>query len=107
MRKAAVYNNRRLAGYLTENEDRSYTFSYDKDYLSDSRADAISLTLPKRAEPYQNEFLFPFFFNMLSEGTNKEIQCRKLKIDENDFFGLLLETAAIDTIGAITITKAE
>lgn len=107
MRKAVVYNNRRLAGFLTENEDRSYTFSYDKDYLSDSRTDAISLTLPKRAEPYQNKFLFPFFFNMLSEGTNKDIQCRKLKIDENDFFGLLLETAAIDTIGAITITKAE
>lgn len=107
MRKAVVYNNRRLAGFLTENEDRSYTFSYDKDYLSDSRTDAISLTLPKRVEPYQNDFLFPFFFNMLSEGTNKDIQCRKLKIDENDFFGLLLETAAIDTIGAITITKAE
>lgn len=107
MRKAAVYNNRRLAGFLTENEDRSYTFSYDKDYLSDSCTDAISLTFPKRAEPYRNEFLFPFFFNMLSEGTNKDIQCRKLKIDENDFFGLLLETAAIDTIGAITIDKAE
>ncbi len=42
---------------------------------------------------------------MLSEGANKAMQCRTLKIDENDAFGLLLATAKYDTIGAITINE--
>ena len=105
MRKAAVYSNQKLAGYLTENDDNTFTFVYDKEYLVSPGSDAISLTLPLRTEPYQSDTLFPFIFNMLSEGDNKAIQCRRLKIDENDFFGLLLATAGIDTIGAITVTK--
>ena len=44
-----------------------------------------------------------FFYNMLSEGANKALQCASLKIDETDSFGLLLATAKHDTIGAITI----
>ena len=44
-----------------------------------------------------------FFYNMLSEGANKALQCTTLKIDENDAFGLLLATADNDTIGAITV----
>jgi serine/threonine-protein kinase HipA len=40
---------------------------------------------------------------MLSEGVNRQLQCRTLKIDENDDFGLLLATAQFDTIGAVTV----
>lgn len=107
MRKADVYANRRLAGRLTENNDCTFTFVYDPSYLADAETDAISLTLPKRAEPYESKNLFPFFYNMLSEGSNKAIQCQRLRIDENDYFGLLLATAGTDTIGAITVVKAE
>ena len=42
---------------------------------------------------------------MLPEGANKAIQCKILKIDEEDAFGLLLATAHTDTIGAITVKK--
>lgn len=42
---------------------------------------------------------------MLAEGANKAYQCRMLKIDENDAFGLLLATAHTDTIGAITVKR--
>ena len=42
---------------------------------------------------------------MLAEGANKAYQCRTLKIDEDDAFGLLLATAHTDTIGAITVKK--
>lgn len=105
MRKASVYSNLKLIGYLTENEDITFTFVYDMEYLVSPGSDAISLTLPLRTEQDQGDTLYPFFFNMLSEGDNKSIQCRRLKIDENDFFGLLLATAGIDTIGAITVIK--
>ena len=45
MRKAKVYFNKELAGYLIENEN-GYSFLYDKDYLAGSIAKPISLTLP-------------------------------------------------------------
>lgn len=69
----------------------------------DDKKPAISLTLPKSQKEYRSEFLFPFFFNMLSEGANRKLQCIQLRIDEEDHFGLLAATAQYDTIGAITV----
>ncbi|WP_207435972.1 HipA N-terminal domain-containing protein [Sabulibacter ruber] len=103
MRKAQVLRNRILAGELTEIPQGGYIFRYDEAYLQDPSLPAISLTLPKRPQEYRSEYLFPFFFNMLSEGVNRNLQSRQLKIDENDYFGLLLATAQYDTIGAVTL----
>lgn len=105
MRQAEVLVNKIMAGILTETDDRHYIFRYDNDYLTDTSLPAISLAFPKRKDEYVSDELFPFFFNMLSEGANKAIQCRSLKIDEKDSFGLLLATARYDTIGAITINE--
>jgi serine/threonine-protein kinase HipA len=91
-----------LAGVL-EKEQNKYIFRYEDTYFFDNTQPAISLTLPKNVREYQSEFLFPFFFNMLSEGVNKRLQSVQLKIDENDYFSLLLATTQYDTIGAITI----
>ena len=103
MRKVAVYRDGILAGILTEENRRSYLFNYDSAYFNDLSKPAISLTLPKTQQEYHSEFLFPFFFNILSEGVNKKLQCTQLKIDEEDNFRLLLETAQYDTIGAVTV----
>jgi HipA-like protein len=46
-----------------------------------------------------------FFSGLLSEGINKDIQCRLLKIDESDDFTRLIKTAGEDTIGAITVKE--
>mgnify|MGYP003446428231 FL=1 len=105
MRVAKVFTNGVLAGTLSETDDGKYIFKYDDAYLLDSRNRAISLSLPKRKEAFVADELFPFFYNMLSEGANKALQCMTLKIDENDDFGLLLATADNDTIGAITVKK--
>ena len=105
MRQAQVFSNNILAGILSETDDGKYIFKYDEKYLLDSNTRAISLSMPKRDEPYVADELFPFFYNMLSEGANKTLQCITLKIDENDSFGLLLATAYNDTIGAITVRK--
>lgn len=105
MRQAEVLSNKVVAGILTETDDGHYTFKYDDAYLINADLRPISLALPKRKEEYISDELFPFFFNMLSEGANKAIQCRTLKIDEKDYFGLLLATAKYDTIGAITIKE--
>lgn len=105
MRAAEVFTNGVLAGTLSETDEGKYIFKYDDAYLLDSRNRAISLSLPKRKEAFVADELFPFFYNMLSEGANKALQCMTLKIDENDAFGLLLATAGNDTIGAITVKK--
>lgn len=105
MRKAEVYSNGILAGTLTETDDGKYIFKYDESYLVDASCRAISLSFPKSQTEFVSDFLFPLFFNMLSEGANKDFQCSNLKIDENDDFGLLLATAKYDTIGTITIKE--
>jgi HipA-like protein len=106
MRKVEVYRNGVLTGTLTEENRKLYVFRYDEKYFIDEHEPAVSLTLPKIRKEYESEFLFPFFFNMLSEGVNRKLQCSQLRIDEDDHFGLLMHTAQYDTIGAITIKPA-
>lgn len=101
-KKAAVYFNDALAGYLSKLNNR-YSFQYDINFLADPTNPSISLTLPKRSEPYYSDILFPFFYGLLAEGDNKELQCRILKIDEADHFTRLVQTAEFDTIGGITV----
>lgn len=105
MRSAKVYRNGILTGILIETENGMYEFTYNTEYFNDTSKPNISLTLPKTQQTYTSEYLFPFFYNMLSEGTNRIVQSKQLKVDENDFFGLLLATARFDTIGAITIKQ--
>ena len=105
MRQAAIYANKVYAGILTETDEGKYIFRYDDVYRLDDNLTAISPSFPKREMEFVSDRLFPFFFNMLSEGANKSYQCRTMKIDENDWFGLLLATAHTDNIGAITVKQ--
>jgi len=104
MRSVQVFYNGRLAGFLSKSEG-TYRFIYDKTYLAAAGSRPVSLTLPLRAAPYESDVLFPAFINLLSEGDNKAIQTRLLKIDEKDYFGLLLATAGGDRIGPLTIKE--
>lgn len=107
MRKLAIYKNKEYAGTLIEENREKYVFKYDEAYYSDTSKAAVSLTLPKSQQEYHSPVLFPFFFNMLSEGVNRQLQSRMLKIDEQDHFGLLSATAQYDTIGAVTVKPIE
>ena len=81
MRKAEVFCHDIKAGILTEEvPGKNYTFTYEKLYLADASH-----------EP------------MLPEGANRKIVCRSWRLDEKDFFGLLLKIATFDTIGAVTV----
>jgi len=104
MRAAQVLYNGRPAGTLSKSAG-IYRFIYDKNYLATAESRPISLTLPLQEAPYESDVLFPAFVNMLSEGANKTIQSRLLKIDENDYFGLLLATAGSDNIGPLAIKE--
>jgi HipA-like protein len=104
-RKGEIYNNGVLAGVLEKTDDREFIFHYDEKYFNDGSKNAISLSLPKKQTEFRSKNLFPFFFGLLSEGVNKQTQCRLLRIDENDHFSLLLSTAQSDTIGSITVKE--
>ncbi|KPP98439.1 MAG: serine/threonine-protein kinase HipA [Bacteroidetes bacterium HLUCCA01] len=103
MRAMEIYYKGMLAGTLKEIHRTQYVFRYDDIYFNDSNKPAISLTLPKNQQEYSSPYLFPVFFNMLSEGVNRTLQCTHLRIDEDDHFGLLAATAQYDTIGALTV----
>ena len=105
MPKAGVYNNGILAGILEKTASDFYIFTYDDQYFIDSGKPGISLTLPKTLKEYKSKELFSFFYGLLAEGINKDIQCRLLKIDDEDDFTRLIKTAGEDTIGAITVKE--
>jgi serine/threonine-protein kinase HipA len=104
-RKAEIYNNGVLAGMLEKSDRQQYIFRYYQEYFVNPNRSAISLSFPKTELEYRSHFLFPFFYGLLSEGVNRQTQCRLLRIDENDHFSLLLATAQSDTIGSITVKE--
>jgi HipA-like protein len=104
-RKAQIYNNGVVAGILEKTDREQYIFRYNDDYFINPARTAISLSMPKTQQEYRSPFLFPFFYGLLSEGANRQTQCRLLRIDENDHFSLLLATAHSDTIGSITVKE--
>ncbi len=105
MRAGQVYYKNQLAGVLSQMDNGTFNFSYDEQWLNDSSKPSISLTLPKTKMEFQSSTLFPFFFNFIPEGVNKRLICSKKRIDFNDYFGILLEVACGDTIGAVKIIK--
>lgn len=107
MRKGAVYCRGDYAGEIVEVSTTDYRFRYDDAYFASSDKPAISLTLSKNQQEYRSAYLFPFFFNLLSEGSNRQVQSRMLHIDEQDHFGILLATAGTDVVGAVTVKPVQ
>jgi HipA-like protein len=105
MRTAKVLFKDQEAGLLTQHDDGSFTFTYNSMWLADSHKPAISVTLPKKQAEYNSNYLLPFFYNMLPEGANKQVICKKKRIDDEDQFSLLMAVAKYDTIGAVRILK--
>lgn len=107
MRKAKILFRDEQAGVLTQHDDGSFTFVYDDAWISNSNKPDVSLTLAKNKKTFHSKFLFPFFYNMLPEGSNKQVVCKHNRIDHDDYFGLLMTTAKNDSIGAVRIVKIE
>jgi serine/threonine-protein kinase HipA len=107
MRRANILYKGDYTGVLTQHDDGSFSFRYNDVWMKDDSKPAISLTLPKSQLEYQSKYLFPFFYNMIPEGSNKELVCKMMRIDSTDYFGLLLTTAKNDTIGAVRVIKTQ
>lgn len=107
MRQAKVFYKDMEAGLLTQLDDGAFVFRYSDTWMVDDGKPSISLTLPKSNKEYHSKNLFPFFFNMLPEGSNKQVLCHYNRIDSDDYFGQLLAVAKFDSIGAVRVLKID
>lgn len=103
MRRAKVYNFGIHAGYLAEMEKgRKYIFSYINSY----GGPPVSQTLPVEQKEFEFNNFPPFFEGLLPEGMQLEALLRKMKIDRNDFFDILISTGN-DLVGSVTVKESE
>jgi serine/threonine-protein kinase HipA len=107
MREAKILYKDEEAGILMQKDDGSFIFRYNDNWMADRNKPSISLTLPKVEQEFHSKFLFPFFYNMLPEGSNKQVVCKHNRIDQDDYFGLLMTIAKNDSIGAVRVVKID
>jgi serine/threonine-protein kinase HipA len=104
-RTGNVYWKENHCGKISET-DEGYTFEYNKEYLINPNAKAISPTLPLTEKTYRSKTLFAYFDGLIPEGWLLDIAERNWKINYKDRMGLLL-TCCKDCIGAASIKKNE
>jgi serine/threonine-protein kinase HipA len=104
-RTGNVYWKENHCGKISET-DEGYTFEYNKEYLINPHAQAISPTLPLTEKTYRSKTLFAYFDGLIPEGWLLDIAERNWKINYKDRMGLLL-TCCKDCIGAASIKKDE
>lgn len=107
MRQARILFRDEEAGVLTQLDNGSFTFRYHDTWYADPSKPAISLTLTKDRQEYRSDVLFPFFFHLLPEGSNKQMVCRHHRLDPDDAFGILLTVARVDPIGAVRVIQMQ
>jgi serine/threonine-protein kinase HipA len=107
MQEAKVYRNDEEIGLLQKDDAGIYLFQYTLNYLQKEDALSISVHFPLQEEVFTSKTLFSFFFNLLAEGTIKEMQCKELKIDPYDHFTRLIKTTEFNTIGSITLKEID
>ena len=107
MRQLEVFWNGVNAGTLTEQfPGKGYRFEYAPSYLGGDNPN-ISVTMPQKKVSFESDSLFPFFANMLPEGTLRRVVCRQHHVDERDLFGILCAMSGADTIGAVNMKEVK
>ena len=103
-RRGRVLQHGVEAGIIQESAE-GFRFHYTPAFLA-TDLPPVSLTLPKRSEVYESPHLFAFFVSILAEGSLAAVQCRRFRLDENDYFGRLLATAGEDVVGSVQVRPA-
>ena len=98
-----VYWGTKLTGHLSQgDESRALEFRYSSEWLSDPHAIPISIRLPLRPEPFDNDACHVFFANLLPEGTPGALIAAKLRVSQGNYFKLL-EALGGECAGALSI----
>lgn len=102
MRRAEIYQENVLAGFLEEIDRSRYRFTYVNGY----HGEPVSLTLPVREQPYEFNGFPAVFEGLLPEGVQLEALLRIYKVDKGDLFQQLLIVGA-DVVGSLTIREGK
>ena len=104
IKSATVYYQNTPVGILARGRS-GYFFRYTRAYLRQSKLPAIAITLPKQSKTFYSKAFFPFFFGLLSEGVQKEIQCHLMRLDERDYLTRLARNSKYGVIGAVRVEE--
>ncbi len=97
-----VYFQGLPAGRLWLDERRRFVFQYAPGWIENPKAVPLSLSLPMRAEPFEDDLPHPFFSNLLPEAAIRQAVARKLGISERNDFALL-EAIGGECAGAVSV----
>ena len=90
------------AGRLWLDDERRFVFKYESGWLNRPEAFPLSLSLPLRPAPFENDTARPFFANLLPEGEIRRVIATKLHISEQNIY-TFLEKIGGDCAGAVSI----
>ena len=97
-----VWWDGRIAGQLTQDPHGTLGFAYRPGWLRDADAPALSVSLPKREEPFSRRECRPFFGGLLPEESRRDAVARVLGVSRaNDF--ALLDRLGGDVAGALQL----
>ena len=102
MRPLSVFKDTTKVGDLSLDTKRCFVFKYSPSYIKRPDAHPISLQLPLKSEPFENDISRPFFSNLLPEGNIKETIARIFQISKTNDMALL-EKIGGECAGAISI----
>ena len=100
-----VYLRGVYIGALASDKGR-LAFTYAESYLSQPDAEAVSYTMPLRAEPYQGGEVVAFFSNLLPDEAVRVKIARYLGISAGNVFALLKRIGE-DCAGAVALISPE
>ncbi|MDO9111186.1 MAG: type II toxin-antitoxin system HipA family toxin [Desulfatirhabdiaceae bacterium] len=84
-----VFLHHFLVGKLRLDDRRRFVFQYDTCWLESPEAIPLSLSLPLRSQPYEDDVARPFFSNLLPEAGIRQAVARRLGVSEQNDFALL------------------
>jgi len=97
-----VFYGTKKCGILNSTENRGIVFKYDDEYLSDSTAKPVSLSLPLKSEEYNQKECLPFFSGLIPEEYTRKRVADYLHISELSIIKLL-EAIGQECAGYITV----
>ncbi len=94
-----------VVGSLTTDRHDAMRFAYDADWLADPAAPALSVSLPRRPEPFPPRQCRPFFEGLLPEGAQRDAVAAALGVSRANEFRLL-ERLGGEVAGALALWPA-
>ncbi|MFN2427727.1 MAG: type II toxin-antitoxin system HipA family toxin [Candidatus Binatia bacterium] len=105
MRTLDIWWEGRLVGHLTQDRHGELGFAYSPGWLNDDQTQPLSVSLPKRAEPFTRHECRPFFGGLLPEENQRDAAAQALGVSRSNDFALL-DRLGGDVAGALQLLPA-